>query len=72
MAAGSYLPVLGSLLMTAVIIKVSGVAMLEKTLKITKPQYAEYEKRTSAFIPWFRKGLPVIFLILCFSEYAWM
>ncbi len=55
MAAGSYLPVLGSLLMTAVIIKVSGVAMLEKTLKITKPQYADYEKKTSSFFPWFPK-----------------
>lgn len=55
MAAGSYLPVLGSLLMTALIIKVSGVAMLEKTLKIKKPQYADYEKRTSSFFPWFPK-----------------
>ncbi len=55
MAAGSYLPALGSLLMTALIIKVSGVAMLEKTLKSTKPQYKEYVRKTSAFIPWFSK-----------------
>jgi steroid 5-alpha reductase family enzyme len=54
-AAGSYLPVLGSILMTALIIKVSGVALLEKNLKSTKPQYAEYVRKTSAFIPWFRK-----------------
>jgi len=32
LAAGSYLPVLGSVLMTALIIKVSGVALLEKSL----------------------------------------
>jgi steroid 5-alpha reductase family enzyme len=55
LGAGSYLPVLGSVLMTALIIKVSGVALLEKTLKETKPEYQEYVRRTSAFIPWFPK-----------------
>jgi steroid 5-alpha reductase family enzyme len=55
MGAGSFIPVLGSVLMTALIIKVSGVALLEKTLKNTKPQYADYVRRTSAFIPWFPK-----------------
>ena len=55
LSAGSYLPVLGSLLMTALIIKVSGVALLEKSLKDQKPQYKEYIEKTSAFIPWFPK-----------------
>ncbi|NVO11768.1 MAG: DUF1295 domain-containing protein [Bacteroidales bacterium] len=55
LAAGSYLPVLGSILMTALIIKVSGVILLEKSLKETKPQYKEYIEKTSAFIPWFPK-----------------
>jgi steroid 5-alpha reductase family enzyme len=55
MASGSYLPVLGSLLMTALIIKVSGVAMLEKSLTEQKPQYKEYIRKTSTFIPWFPK-----------------
>ncbi len=55
MAAGSFIPVMGSLLMTALIIKVSGVALLEKSLTHTKPQYADYVRRTSAFIPWFPK-----------------
>lgn len=55
LAAGSYLPVLGSVLMTALIIKVSGVALLEKNLKEQKPQYREYIDKTSAFIPWFPK-----------------
>jgi steroid 5-alpha reductase family enzyme len=54
-AAGSYLPVLGSVLMTALIIKVSGVALLEKSLKDKKPEYKEYIDKTSAFIPWFPK-----------------
>jgi steroid 5-alpha reductase family enzyme len=55
LAAGSFLPVLGSVLMTAMIIKVSGVALLEKSLKEQKPEYREYIRKTSAFIPWFRK-----------------
>jgi steroid 5-alpha reductase family enzyme len=54
-AAGSYLPVLGSILMTALIIKVSGVALLEKTLTNNKPQYKSYVEKTSAFFPWFPK-----------------
>jgi steroid 5-alpha reductase family enzyme len=54
-ASDSYLPVLGSLLMTALIIKVSGVTLLEKSLKEQKPQYKEYIEKTSAFIPWFPK-----------------
>jgi steroid 5-alpha reductase family enzyme len=55
LAAGSYLPALGSVLMTALIIKVSGVALLEKSLKEQKPQYKEYIEKTSSFIPWFPK-----------------
>ena len=38
--------------MTALIIKVSGVALLEKSLRSDKPGYADYVRRTSAFLPW--------------------
>jgi len=55
LGAGSYLPVLGSVLMTLLLVKVSGVALLEKTLNIEKPQYKEYIRRTPAFFPWFPK-----------------
>lgn len=55
LSAGSYLLVIGSLLMTLLIIKVSGVALLEKTLKNRKPEYDEYIRKTSPFIPWFPK-----------------
>lgn len=55
LAAGSYLPILGSLLMSLLIVKVSGVALLEKTLKPQKPDYADYIKKTSSFFPWFPK-----------------
>jgi steroid 5-alpha reductase family enzyme len=54
-SAGSFLSVLGSLLMTALIIKVSGVTLLEKNLKEKKPEYREYIEKTSTFIPWFPK-----------------
>lgn len=51
-AAGSYWPLLSSLLMTLLLLKVSGVAMLEKTLTTTKPGYSEYIRTTNAFLPW--------------------
>ena len=55
-AAGSYWQTVGSVLMTLLIIKVSGVALLEKTLNETKPQYREYIRKTSSFFPWFPKS----------------
>lgn len=56
-AVSSYLPLLSSLLMTLLIIKISGVALLERTLKNAKPKYSEYIKKTNAFIPWFPKKI---------------
>jgi len=55
LSAGSYWLVVGSVIMTLLIIKVSGVALLEKSLKDQKPQYADYIVKTSSFIPWFPK-----------------
>jgi len=54
-SAGSLLPALGSILMTALIIKVSGVTLLEKNLADKKPGYRKYIENTSAFFPWFPK-----------------
>ena len=54
-SAGAYWQVIGSIIMTFLIIKVSGVTLLEKTLVHEKPHYAEYIRKTSAFIPWFPK-----------------
>lgn len=54
-AAGGWWTVFSPVIMTLFLIKVSGVAMLEKTLKETKPGYREYMETTSAFIPWFPK-----------------
>lgn len=55
LAAGSYWEITGSIVMTLLIIKVSGVALLEKTLNNTKPEYREYIQKTSSFLPWFPK-----------------
>ncbi len=40
------------LLMTILLLKVSGVALLEKGLERTKPAYRDYVIQTSAFVPW--------------------
>jgi steroid 5-alpha reductase family enzyme len=55
LSAGSYIPVLGSILMTVLIIKISGVTLLEKSLKEQKPQYKKYIEKTSSFLPWLPK-----------------
>lgn len=54
-ASGAYWYSIGSVIMTYLIIKISGVAMLEKSLVEKKPGYEEYIHRTSAFLPWFPK-----------------
>ena len=52
-ACGSYWAVFSPLLMTYLLMRVSGVALLEITLVETKPGYREYVQSTNAFIPWF-------------------
>ena len=54
-AAGSYWQIIGSIVMTLLIIKISGVALLEKTLNNSKSKYGEYIEKTSSFFPWFPK-----------------
>lgn len=50
--AGSAWVLFSPVLMTFLLLKVSGVALLEKGLGSTKPGYDEYVRRTSAFLPW--------------------
>jgi steroid 5-alpha reductase family enzyme len=40
------------LLMTVLLMRVSGVTLLEKRLKEAKPGYEEYVRSTNAFFPW--------------------
>ncbi len=49
---GSLWTLVGPVLMSFLIVKVSGVALLEKGLGDTKPKYREYVRKTSSFFPW--------------------
>lgn len=53
---GGWLGLVGPAIITFLLIRVSGVAMLEKTLKTTKPGYAEYIASTPAFFPGVRRS----------------
>ncbi len=50
-SSGAWWSVIGPLLMSFFLMRVSGVTLLERTLKETKPQYANYIARTNAFFP---------------------
>jgi steroid 5-alpha reductase family enzyme len=55
LSSGAWWTIISPILMTYLLVKVSGVAMLERTLKNTKPEYEDYAQKTNAFIPWFPK-----------------
>jgi len=38
--------------MSVLLLRVSGVSLLERTIAERRPGYAEYIARTSAFLPW--------------------
>jgi steroid 5-alpha reductase family enzyme len=50
-AAGGWWSLVSPLLMTWLLLRVSGVALLEQTIADRRPGYADYARRTSAFIP---------------------
>jgi steroid 5-alpha reductase family enzyme len=56
--AGGWWTIFSPILMTFLLLQVSGVAMLERSLKQAKPQYRDYIDSTSAFIPWFPRRRP--------------
>ena len=51
-SAAAYWTIYAPLIMTFLLLKVSGVPLLEKGLTRSRPGYAEYARRTSAFVPW--------------------
>jgi steroid 5-alpha reductase family enzyme len=51
LGAGGWWTVLSPLLMTALLLKVSGVALLEKDIGERRPAYRDYAARTNAFFP---------------------
>jgi steroid 5-alpha reductase family enzyme len=50
---GGYWTIYSPILMTLLLMRVSGVTLLERRLRDTKPAYRDYARRTSAFFPWF-------------------
>jgi steroid 5-alpha reductase family enzyme len=54
-AAGAWWTIFSPILMTVLLLRVSGVTLLEKSLKDKKPGYQDYIELTSAFTPWFPK-----------------
>jgi steroid 5-alpha reductase family enzyme len=50
-STGGWWSVLGPVLMTVLLLRVSGVSLLEKDIAERRPQYRDYMDRTNAFIP---------------------
>jgi steroid 5-alpha reductase family enzyme len=51
-AAGGWWALVSPLLMSVLLLRVSGVTLLEQTIRERRPAYADYVRRTSAFFPW--------------------
>ena len=51
LAAGGWWTIVSPLLMSLLLLKISGVAMLEKTISDRRPLYVDYMRRTNAFFP---------------------
>ena len=49
--SGAWWSVLGPLLMTFLLLRVSGVPLTEKNIVARRPAYADYARRTPAFVP---------------------
>ena len=47
--------VISPIVITFLLLRVSGVSLLEKDITERRPKYRDYIERTSAFIPWFPK-----------------
>jgi len=50
-AAGGWWSVFGPLLMTVLLLRVSGVALLERDIAERRPEYRRYIEQTNAFVP---------------------
>ena len=51
-SAAAYWAIVGPILITFLLLRFSGVPMLEEGLSASRPGYSEYIKRTSSFLPW--------------------
>ena len=51
LSAGAWWTIISPMLMTFLLLRVSGVALLEKDISERRPQYATYIRQTNAFFP---------------------
>jgi steroid 5-alpha reductase family enzyme len=58
LAAGGWWSIVSPLLMTLLLLRISGVALLEKDIHERRPAYRDYVARTNAFIPGLPKHAP--------------
>jgi steroid 5-alpha reductase family enzyme len=54
-APGNVWTVVSPITITVLLLKVSGVSLLETSMEETRPAYRDYQERTSAFVPWFHR-----------------
>jgi len=54
----SFWTIISPMIITTVLLKMTGVTLMEKAIVHTRPGYRDYIARTNAFVPWFpkRKG----------------
>lgn len=51
-ATGAWWTIFSPILMSILLMRVSGVTLLESTIRSRRPDYADYQARTSPFFPW--------------------
>jgi steroid 5-alpha reductase family enzyme len=55
LAGGAWWTMISSVFMIYLLIKVTGVKLLEADIAHRRPGYQSYVKKTNAFLPWFPK-----------------
>ena len=57
-ASGNWWLLLSPLVMTLLLLKISGISLMEDGVEDRRPAYAAYKRRVSAFVPWFPRQTP--------------
>jgi steroid 5-alpha reductase family enzyme len=52
---GGWWTLISPVIITLVLLKMTGVALTERTIVEHRPGYRDYQRRTSTFIPWWPK-----------------
>jgi steroid 5-alpha reductase family enzyme len=53
LGVGAWFTLVGPVIMSVLLLRVSGVSLLESTITERRPEYRAYQERTSSFFPWF-------------------